>query len=184
MYLFAVDLSCLVQLFFFFFWLLLLWNKHWLFNSKGYSTKKNMNKHAFLADRSILLTKKISGILVESAGWDHWVKYKNGKCLQIGVMSCLINFCHVKLMLVSIGLVFGVKRDKEWVSSPCLESNCWDGSALHGYKCTSDICLRTCRGHSSHSSEVSVCRGLGPHPWVTSADFLTLIYLWNPSYLS
>lgn len=23
-----------------------------------------------------------------------------------------------------------------------------------------------------------------PHPRVTSADFLTLIYLWNPSYLS
>lgn len=62
-----------------------------------------------------------------------------------------------------IGLVLGVvERDK--VSSPCLYSNLWDGSALHGYKCTSDICLRTCRGHSSHSSEVSVCRGPGPIP--------------------
>lgn len=40
----------------------------------------------------------------------------------------------------------------------------WDGSALHGYKCTSNICLRTCRGHSSHSSEMSVCRGLCPIP--------------------
>lgn len=36
---------------------------------------------------------------------------------------------------------------------------CWGGAASHGYKCTSDICLRTCRGHNSPSSEVSVCRG-------------------------
>lgn len=54
---------------------------------------------------------------------------------------------------------------------PCVSSNLSDGSVLHGYKCTSDICLRTCRGHSSHLCEVSVCRGLSPHPWVTSADF-------------
>lgn len=40
------------------------------------------------------------------------------------------------------------------------------------------------RGHCSHASEVHVCRGTSPHPRVTSADFLTLIYLWNPSYLS
>lgn len=33
------------------------------------------------------------------------------------------------------------------------------------------------RGHCSHSSEVHVCRGTSPHPRVTSADFLTLIYL-------
>lgn len=40
-----------------------------------------------------------------------------------------------------------------------------DGSTLHGYKCTSNICLRNCRGHCSHSSEVSVCRGpRGPIP--------------------
>lgn len=74
-------------------------------------------------------------------------------CLQIGVMSCLIYSSPCK-------------RQR-----PCVSSNFLDDSALHGYKCTSDICLRTCRGHSSHSSEVSVCRGLGPHPWVTSADF-------------
>lgn len=57
------------------------------------------------------------------------------------------------------------------VLSPCISSTFWDGSALHGYKCTSDICLRTCRGHSSRWSEVHVCRGLSPHPRETSADF-------------
>lgn len=40
------------------------------------------------------------------------------------------------------------------------------GQHGHGYKCTSNICLRICRGHCSHSSEVSVCRGPpgGPIP--------------------
>lgn len=37
--------------------------------------------------------------------------------------------------------------------------SCDDGSTLHGHKCTSNICLRICRGHCSHSSDVSVCRG-------------------------
>lgn len=35
--------------------------------------------------------------MVECAGWDHWVKFKNGKCLQMDVKSCLIRFCHVKI---------------------------------------------------------------------------------------
>lgn len=48
---------------------------------------KSCLSHRFL---NFIEKEKKSVILVESAGWDHWVKYKNGKCLQIGVMSCLI----------------------------------------------------------------------------------------------
>lgn len=44
-------------------------------------------------------------------------------------------------------------------------------SSLCGFKCISDICLRTCRGHSSHWSDVSVCRGVSPHPRVTVRTF-------------
>lgn len=33
------------------------------------------------------------------------------------------------------------------------------------------FCLRTYRGHNSHSSEMSVCRALRPHPQVNSTDF-------------
>lgn len=59
----------------------------------------------------------------------------------------------------------------------------WDGSVLQGFKCTSDICLRTCRGHSSHSSEVYVCRGHGPpshqcglrHTYLPVKSFIPLI---------
>lgn len=52
-----------------------------------------------------------------------------------------------------------------------------DVSELHGYKCTSDFCLRTCRGHSSHSSEVSVCRGLHPPPIPESHPVQTFSHL-------
>lgn len=97
-YLFAVYLSCLVT-----FLLLLSLNQTLAFQLQRLFYNK---KHAFLTDCSTLLKYK-SGILVECTGWNHRVKYKNGKCLQIGVMSCLINFCHVKL-LSSIGLVLGV----------------------------------------------------------------------------
>lgn len=79
---------------------LLLWNKHWLFNSKGCSIEEYEQKHAFLTDCSTFLKKKKkknSGFLVKCTGWDHWVEYKYRICLQIGVMSHLINFCHVKL---------------------------------------------------------------------------------------
>lgn len=75
------------------FLLLLLWNKHWLFNSKGCSIKEYEQKHAFL---NFIGKKKIW-----FPGWTRRLrsssKYKNGKCLQIGVMSCLINFCYVKI---------------------------------------------------------------------------------------
>lgn len=51
------------------------------------------------------------------------------------------------------------------------------------------FCLRTCRGHSSPWRETCVCRGLRapPSPISRLAErtlSLTLIYLWNPSYLS
>lgn len=141
-----------------------------------------MNKNMPFSQIPQLYWKKIyiSAILVENA-----VKSKNGKCLQIGVMFdqffSMWNRCSVQLDW------FLPLCEKAKIEFPHLVFNptfFWDGSALHGYKCTSNICLRICRGHRSHSSEVSVCRGLGPHPRVTSADFLTLIYLWNPSYLS
>lgn len=77
--------------------------------------------------------------------------------------------CHVKVTLqLDMRLVLWARQS---VLSPRISSNFWDGLAWHGYKCTSDNCLRTCRGHSSRWSEVCVCRGLSPHPQVTSADF-------------
>lgn len=105
---FAVYLSCLVKLFL----LLLLWNKHWLFNSKGCS-KEYEQKHAFLTDCSTLFKKK-SGILVECTGWDHWVKYKDGKCLQVGVMFDQFLPCKNRLVQLDWFLVLCKETKNEF----------------------------------------------------------------------
>lgn len=89
LYLFAVDFSCLVQLVFFvlLLMLLLLWNKHWLFNSKGYSIKKEYEQtHAFLADRSILMKKKI---------WHPGWKCRLRSLSKIQQWKMFTNRCHV-----------------------------------------------------------------------------------------
>lgn len=62
-----------------------------------------------------------------------------------------------------------------------------DAPVYHEYKVHLQLCLRTSRGHSSHSSEECM-QGLWA-PMFRLAErtltlFLTLIYLWNPSYLS
>lgn len=108
-YSFAVYLSCLVKHFL----LLLLWNKHWLFNSKGCSIKEYEQKHAFLTDCSTLLKKK-NVILVECAGWDHWVKYKNGICLQIGVMFDQFLPCKSRMVQLDWFLVLRKETKNEF----------------------------------------------------------------------
>lgn len=50
-----------------------------------------------------------------------------------------------------------------FIFSTCLQksSSFRTVSTPHGHKCTSDVCLRTCRGHEALLSDMDVCRGTG-----------------------
>lgn len=61
-----------------------------------------------------------------------------------------------------------------------------DAPVYHEYKVHLQLCLRTSRGHSSHFKWRVYAGAVSPHVSASRADSLslTLIYLWNPSYLS
>lgn len=157
---------------------LLLWNKHWLFNSKGRSVKETRTKATCLFSPIAQLHRK--GMRkkknLESClkGWDLMFTSRC-HCSRL-INSFLYFFCHVEKQTSGFNWTGSCWSCSEATvrfsaSSPARRQQVGMLQHYMDSKCTSDICLRTCRGHSSHSSEVSVCRGLDPHPRVTSADF-------------
>lgn len=91
---FYLRCICVVLLnYFLFLLLLLLWNKHWLFNSKGCSIKEYEQKHAFLTDCSTVLKKEKKKNLVSwSNAQPEIIKLQKKKKKR----KLFTNRCHVK----------------------------------------------------------------------------------------
>lgn len=144
----------------------LLWNKHWRVDPRGCSLKR---KRPF--------RRLLDGVLAES-------KSQNAKCLQFLSVSCHV--CSFFFFLPRLVQFDGINagRDNRGLSRVELSLLVFQEAASHTNASPIFALEVPFRGHCSHASEVHVCRGTSPHPRVTSADFLTLIYLWNPSYLS
>lgn len=93
------------------------------------------------------------------------IELSQTKCLQMGVFSFSVSFsCFEFIRLLCQHPVTDACSRRRglffFYLFICFFSFVM-GQHGHGYKCTSNICLRICRGHCSHSSEVSVCRGPG-----------------------